>query len=552
VRALLSDRPADGESVARLAPAVARLHLGVADALFVFRSEQDRDDATRVIGYADQGGLGLPDREYYLSGEGKFPELRRLYQEHVARTFVLAGWSEADAAKGTEAVLRIERALAEGSMPLVERRDPRKTWHRIDLEGLKGIASRFEWDVYLRTIGHPEVRAINVASPGFFTALDRLLAGVPPADWRAYLAWHALRGASPSLSRPFVDEDFRFYGQTLNGVRELAPRWKRCIGAVDHALGEALGRPFVAQTFGEGGKERTLSMIHAIEAEMRQHVGGLAWMDDDTRREARTKLDAIANKIGYPDRWRDYGALDVTRGAHLANVVAAGAFERHRQLAKIGRPVDRAEWQMTPPTVNAYYEPALNEMVFPAGILQPPFYRRDARPAVNFGAIGMVMGHELTHGFDDEGRKFDARGNLRDWWSATTGREFERRTGCLVRQYGTYVAVDDLRVNGRLTLGENIADLGGIQLAYRAFVRTHGTGGGAAGFTDAQLFFLGTAQAWCSKTRPENARVRVATDPHSPPEFRVNGPLANLPEFAGAFGCRAGARMAPVERCAVW
>jgi endothelin-converting enzyme/putative endopeptidase len=358
---------------------------------------------------------------------------------------------------------------------------------------------------------------------------------------------------APTLSKPFVDEDFAFFQHTLEGFAELPPRWKRCVTATDQQIGFALAEEFVRQRFGPDGKARTQALVRDIEAAMRTNLDGLGWLDEATRAQARDKLGHIANKIAYPDSWRDYDALVIDKDSYLRNVLRANAFDLQRRLAEIGKPLDRGEWDMTPPTVNAYYNPSMNEMVFPAGILQPPFFDRNAERAVNYGAIGMVMGHELTHGFDDEGRQFDGAGNLRDWWSKSVGVEFERRAQCLIDQFNDYVAVDDLHVNGKLTLGENIADLGGIKLAHAAYVAARGGAPQKIGkLTDEQLFFLGHAQSWCMKVRPEIERELVTTNPHSPPKYRVNGPLSNLPDFAAAFSCNKGDQMVRANRCTIW
>ncbi|HEX2572187.1 MAG TPA: M13 family metallopeptidase [Polyangia bacterium] len=552
------ERVKDAPSLARAAAHLQLAYPGNGP-LFGFSSEQDFKDATQVIAGFDQGGLGLPDRDYYLKDDGKFPGIRKAYQEHMVKMFGLAGETPEQAARSAEAVLRIERALAEASLSRVDRRDPNKIYHRLNLVGLESTAPRFPWKEFLREAKHPEVKDINVAVPAFFTALNQLVAKEKMDAWRAYLRWNAIRGAAPYLSRAFVDENFRFYGQTLNGLQELSPRWKRCINAADRALGEALSQPFVRATFGAEGKKTTQEMVLAIEAAMKENLDQLSWMDAATRMAALEKLHEITNKIGYPDKWRNYDALLIDRASYFQNVLRATEFESQRDLNKIGKPLDKTEWGYPPTTVNASYYPSLNQMTFPAGILQPPFFGRAAWLAVNYGAIGMVMGHELTHGFDDEGRQFDAKGNLRDWWSPEVGKRFDERAACVVKQYDGYVAVDDLHVNGKLTLGENIADLGGLKLAWRAFqmaqkaaVPNDKAKVGAGGFTPEQLFFLGTAQAWCSKTRPENVRVRVVTDPHSPPEYRVNGPISNLPEFGTAFQCRPGSRMMRADRCEVW
>jgi putative endopeptidase len=383
--------------------------------------------------------------------------------------------------------------------------------------------------------------------------MNKMLQTVPLADWKTYLRWHQIHAAGPALSKRYVDEGFAFFGKVLTGTDKILPRWKRCVQFTDRALGEALARPFVRNTFGAEGKAETQAMVKNVESAMEANLKSLTWMDDATRTRAFEKLHAIVNKIGYPDKWRSYDKLDIDRASFVKNLERASLFESNRDLDKIGKPVDRAEWIMTPPTVNAYYEPSLNEMVFPAGILQIPFFTRGAPAAVNYGAVGMVMGHELTHGFDDQGRQFDAKGNLSDWWSPKVNEEFEKRAQCVVDQYNNYT-VYELHLNGKLTLGENIADLGGLKLAHAAYVaqRKEKKPVQVGKFTDEQLFFLGTAQGWCGKRREAMARMRVTTDPHSPPEYRVNGPMSNLKEFSEAFQCKPGAKMVRQTQCVVW
>ena len=537
-----------------LARTVAALHLRGVTALFAFRAQQDLRDATEMIGAADQGGLGLPERDYYLKRDAKSVELRRRYGEHVGHMLELAGESHRAAAKHARTVMRIETALARGSMPVVERRDPYKVYHRIDREGLGREAPVFPWNVYFVELGYPGITAINVAVPGFFAQLNQVLATTRIADLRTYLRWQLLHASARALGSRFVDEDFRFTA-VLTGTERLLPRWKRCVGATDQVLGEALGKPFVRKTFALADRARARTMIEAIERSFDANLAGLSWMDAETRARALEKAAQIANKIGFPDRWRDYGTLEIDRTSYLANLIRGAIFESRRQLDKIGRPVDRTEWLITPPTVNAYYNPSLNEIVFPAGILQPPFFMAAAPDAANYGAIGMVMGHELTHGFDDQGRKFDGHGNLRDWWTPAVAEAFTQRAACLVRQFDAYVAVGDQHVNGRLTLGENIADQGGLKLAHAAYRGTRGSATLTAQtgtFTAEQQFFISFAQSWCTKRRPDLERLLANVDPHSPPRDRVNGAIANLEALAVAFSCPAGSPMAPPTRCAVW
>jgi predicted metalloendopeptidase len=450
--------------------------------------------------------------------------------------------------------MRIETALARGSMPVVERRDPYSVYHRIDRAGLEREAPIFLWDVYFAALGYPDIAAINVAAPGFFAQLNGVLVATRIAALRTYLRWQLLHASARALGTRFVDEDFRF-NAVLTGTERLLPRWKRCVGATDQTLGEALGKSFVRRTLAVPDQARARTMIDAIERSFEANLAGLPWMDAGTRARALEKATQIANKIGFPDRWRDYGALEIDRTSYLTNLMRGAIFESRRQLDKIGRPVDRTEWLITPTTVNAYYNPSLNEIVFPAGILQPPFFMAGAPDPVNYGAIGMVMGHELTHGFDDQGRKFDGYGNLRDWWTPAVAEAFTQRAGCLVRQFNAYVAVGDQHVNGKLTLGENIADQGGLKLAYAAYSGTCASATRTAQrgtFTAEQSFFISFAQAWCTKRRPDLERLLANVDPHSPPRERVNGAVANSEDFVAAFSCPGGRPMAPETRCAVW
>lgn len=542
----------DGRSLAQV---VAELQLHGVTALFDFRQQQDFKDATQVIGLADQGGLGLPDRDYYTRDDERSVELRREYQAHVARMLGLLGEPAGPAGQAAAAIVALETELARASLRRADRRDPARVYHRLERAGLVKQAPHFDWPAYLAALGVPEVQQINVAVPGFFAALDEVVKAARLPELRAYLRWQLVHAAAPALSARFVDEDFGFSGRRLTGAEQLRPRWKRCVEATDVAMGFALGQQFVAATFGEDGKTRSLQMLERVEQAFRDDVAALAWMDPPTRGQALDKLAHIVNKIGYPDVPRSYDRLVVDRARFLDNRLRASAVESERELARIGKPLDRRDWRMTPPTVNAYYNASLNEMVFPAGILQPPFFDRAAGDPSNYGGIGMVIGHELTHGFDDRGRKFDGLGNLRDWWTPEVGKAFEARADCVARQYSGYVAIDDLHLDGRLTLGENIGDLGGLKLAFAALAATRsgrGPAAAVAGFSEEQQFFVGYAQSWCASVRPAEARRRVTVDPHSPPRFRVDGVVRNLPQFQAAFGCATGAPMAPSERCAVW
>ncbi|HMU37533.1 MAG TPA: M13 family metallopeptidase [Pseudomonadota bacterium] len=537
-----------------VAKEIARQHLGIGKPLFDFSQVPDFKNATQIIGNLDQGGLGLPDREYYLKTDEKSEALRKEYLAHVERVLVLSGIAKDKAAAQAGVIVSIEKRLAQASMSRVDRREPKNMYHRIDLDGVLKLAPNFDWKTYFAALGIPSVKELNVTSLEFFKALNQLVAEEKIENIRAYLRWNNVHNAASALSKPFVEETFAFFSKKLTGTDKILPRWKRCVGFVDHAMGEALGTAFVKKTFGDDGKKKALEIIHGIEAAMEQNIKTLTWMDDATRRAALGKLQKITNKIGFPDKPRNYDALVTVPGSHLKNIEAAAIFESRRELAKIGKPRDKSEWLMTPPTVNAYYEPQFNEMAFPAGILQPPMFGRTVASATNYGAIGMVMGHEVTHGFDDEGRQFDEDGNLRDWWSQTVNTEFNRRAQCVVEQYNGYKPLPDAHIDGKLTLGENIADLGGLKLALLAFraAQKKAPAASKGKYSDEQLFFLGMAQSWCEKRRPELARLLINVDPHSPAEFRVNGPLSNLSEFAAAWKCPSTAKMVRKNQCQVW
>jgi putative endopeptidase len=534
-----------------LARRVAELHRGGARPFFGFASRQDFRDASQVIGGVDQGGLGLPDRDYYFRDDKKSQEMRALYQDHVSRMLSMAG--DAHAQAHAKRIFQMETELAKASLDRVARRDPNKIYHRLDRSGLLTTAPHFEWNDYFATIGAADVQAINVTAPDFFRALDAMLARGRLDDVRVYLKWRAVEAAADGLGRRFVEERFR-YTRAHTGAKAILPRWKRCVQMTDRALGEALGRTFVTTTVGAEGKAMAKEMILNIEKAFETNLAGLAWMDDAAKKASLYKLHKIDNKVAYPEKWRDYERLSIGRDSLLENVLNAARFETARDLAKIGKPVDRNEWRMTPPTVNAYYSASRNEMVFPAGIMQLPFFSPEAPLASNYGGLGMVMGHELTHGFDDQGRKFDGDGNLREWWSPRTAKAYEERAACVAKQYDRYVAVDDVHLNGRLTLGENIGDIGGLKLVIAA-LRAKRQGQrptGVGGFNDEQQAFIAFAQVWCTNYRPEAARTQALTNPHSTAQWRVNGPVSDNPEFAAAFQCAAGSPMAPAGRCTVW
>lgn len=535
-----------------LAPVLGRLHRHRVWAFFDLFAGQDDEDATRIIGVLDQNGLGLPDRDYYLSEDDDKAELREAYREHVARMLALSGVPERRATEGAKAILRIETALAEVSKTRVERRDPRGMYNRLDISGVKEAAPGFSWDRYLEALGKPDLEDVNVTAPAFVEGMNALLAKVRPGALRAYLRWHVLRTFARSLATPFFDEAFAFT-RTLTGQDEPRARWKRCVESTDHSLGELLAQPFVAKRFAGDSKVAAESYVKGIREAFAANLDTLDWMDDETKVAARAKLDKFTFLVGYPSEWREYDLEPAP--VHGENVVAAAAAETARDLARIGKPVDLERWEMTPPTVNAYYHPNKNQMVFPAGILQPPFYSVDAHVPVNLGAMGMVVGHELTHGFDDQGSQFDGEGNLNMWWTEASREAFEAKTQCVVDKYETYEPVEGVNLNGRLTLGENIADIGGLKLAFAAYRSMQADAEErkvAGGFSEDQQFFLANAQVWCAKAKEAEMRRRAQVDPHSDPRSRVNGPMSNLSEFAEAFQCARGTPMNPERACAVW
>jgi endothelin-converting enzyme/putative endopeptidase len=537
----------------QLAEEIAHLHrIGVAS-LFEFGSGQDFKDSSAVVAQLDQGGIGLPDRDYYLKDDPKSAELRQKYVAHVARMFELAGRNPETAKAYAATVMRMETELAKGSLDNVSRRDPEKVYHPMKKADVAALAPAFLWEPYFAGTRAPQFQAIVLSSPEFFKTIGRQIGDTPLEDWKVYLVWHLLHSEAPFLPSAFLQENFEFYGRTLTGATEMRPRWKRCVDFTDNQLGESLGRKYVEKTFGAAGKERTLKMVHALETALGEDIEKLPWMTAATKKEAMVKLQAITNKIGYPDQWRDYSSVEIKRDDAIGNGFRADQFEFQRQLDKIGKPVDRLEWGMTPPTVNAYYDPQMNNINFPAGILQPPFFDSALDDAVNFGGIGMVIGHELTHGFDDQGRQFDPKGNLQDWWTPADAKEFQRRAACVDDEYSSFTVVPGVHINGKLTLGENTADNGGVRVALMALENTIGKAAKKIdGFTPKQRFFLSFGQVWCSNQREESVRLQVATDPHSPPKFRVNGVVQNMPEFQKAFACKAAQPMAKANVCRVW
>jgi putative endopeptidase len=535
---------------------VARLHGMGVRTLFGFGATQDAKNSTSVIAGLNQGGLSLPDRDYYLNPEKRYADIRANYQDHVARMFQLAGENPTQAAADAQRVVAIETALAKPAKTRVELRDPTANYHKMSVAEVAQLAPGYNWPNFLSGEGRADVSTIDVQNPVFLKATDSLLTAASLDDWKAYLRWSVINSAAPSLSSTFVNEDFRF-GSTLSGAKEMLPREKRCARATDGGLRDALGQAYVAQYFTPAAKQRALEMVRNLESVFHDRIQTLGWMSDTTKTQAETKLAAFTNKIGYPDKWRDYSSLNIQPGPFLNNVLAVRQYERRRSLARIGQPVDRTEWGMTPPTVNAYYNPQMNEIVFPAGILQPPFFDANADDAVNYGGMGAVIGHEMTHGFDDQGAQFDAQGNLRNWWSAADLEKFKRGTGLVASQFDSYTVLDSVHVNGKLTLGENLADLGGLSISYAALEKALAAKGRPAnidGFTPEQRFFLAWAQIWRANTTPEAARLRINTDPHSPGEWRTNGPISNMPQFAAAFGCKPADPMVRPEsvRPVIW
>jgi putative endopeptidase len=529
--------------------------LGV-PALFGFGAIPDLHNASVQIANVGQGGLGLPDRDYYFDTDPKSVETRQKYLEHMARMFVLLGDNEATAKKEAQAVMDIETKLADAAFKRVQMRDPKNRDHKMKVAELAALAPNFRFERFFVATGAPAFAEVNVVPPDFFQKVNGTVESVSVDDWKTYLRWHLIRATAQTLSEAFVKESFSFNGQYLAGQKEIQPRWKRCVQTTDGLLGEALGKPYVDETFGADGKARMLKMVNALEEALGQDIQSLDWMTPDTKKQAMVKLQAITNKIGYPDNWRDYGTVKIVRGDFLGNAQRARSFEIKRNLNKIGKPLDKKEWVMTPPTVNAYYSAPNNDINFPAGILQPPFFDRDTDDAVNFGSIGVVIGHELTHGFDDQGSKFDAQGNLTNWWTQADRDEFEKRTGCIADEYSSFIAVDDVHLNGRLTLGENTADNGGLRIALAAMRNAMAKDAKMAqtkdGFTPEQRFFLGFAQVWCQNSTPESSRLLAKTDSHSPGQYRVNGTLQNSADFAKAFGCKAGQKMVSANACHVW
>jgi predicted metalloendopeptidase len=547
------DRIAKMSGKASLAEEVAHLHLEGVNAFFRFGSIQDPNDANKTIGQLGQGGLGMPDRDFYLKSDPKSLETKAKYRAYAQRMFELLGHDPAKAAAEAKTVMDVETALANASADRVSLRDPQKRYHHETLGDLDSLAPSFDWSAYVKALSL-SIHDLNVSQPDFVKGLGAELSASSLADLKTYLTWHVLEHAAPLLSGPFVQESFDFNDKTLRGVKEQQVRWKRCVALVDRDLGEALGQEYVKRAFAGDAKERTLKMVGEIEKEMARDIQSISWMSDDTKKQALAKLHAVANKIGYPDKWRDYSTLRIDRNDLVGNQNRAAAFALRRQIDKIGKPLDKMEWSMSPPTVNAYYNPPENNINFPAGILQPPFYFSGGDEAANYGAIGAVVGHELTHGFDDSGRQYDGEGNLRDWWTAADAKSFKDRADCIANEYGNFVAAGDVKQNGRLTLGENGADNGGLRLAYMALMDSLAlhTLPTKDGFTPQQRFFLAWGQVWCENITDQAARLQALTNPHSLGRYRVNGVVQNMPEFSSAFGCHEGQPMVSANACRVW
>ncbi|HEY5068884.1 MAG TPA: M13 family metallopeptidase, partial [Candidatus Acidoferrum sp.] len=534
---------------------VAALHNDGVQALFDFSSTQDFADSTKVIGDADQGGLGMPDRDYYTRDDERSKQLRTDYVAHIAKMFQLAGDPAEKASAEAQTVMNIETALAKASLTNVQLRDPKTNYHKLSTAELKQLTPDWSWDSFFADVHLPGLPETNIGQPDFFKEMDHQLTATPLSDWKIYLRWHVLHNNAPALSDAFVQENFNFYGKRLSGTAELQPRWKRCVQSVNRNIGEALGKVYVEKYFPPEAKAHAREMVQNLISALRSDIPTLSWMTPETKKAAIEKLEAFNIKIGYPDKWRDYSKLNIERTSYAVNLRRASAFENARELAKIGKPVDRNEWGMTPPTVNAYYNPTMNEIVFPAGILQPPFYDPKADDAINYGGMGAVIGHEISHGFDDQGSQFDGQGNLRNWWTADDRKNFDERATCVEKQFDTYEVEPGLHQNGKLVLGESIGDLGGLSISYAAYEKSlegKPRPKDLDGFTPEQRFFLGWAQVWGTNQRAEAARLQANTNPHPLARFRGNGPLSDMAAFAQAWGCKKGDPMVREQACKIW
>jgi endothelin-converting enzyme/putative endopeptidase len=534
---------------------LAEFHSLGRPALFGFGSQTDPKDSTHSIATLSQGGLGLPDRDYYLKTDERSVKLREAYLAHVTAQFVNVGYTPDSAAVLAKNVVSFETALAEISLERVKQRDPNVTYNLTAVSDLAKMAPGIDWAGYFAKVEAPSFDKLNIRTIDYVKNVSSVLDKAPLDDIKAYMTWGVVRTAAAALPKRFVDENFKFYGKTLGGAQEILPRWRRCVQATDQALGEDLGKKFIDRYFPSKAKEQTIALVREVRTAFDERIGVLDWMGNATKAKAKEKLKSIDENLGYPNKWKSYDSVLIRRDDYAGNNQRAFAFEHRRNLNKIGTPVDRGEWGMTPPTVNAYYRPSMNDINFPAGILQPPFFDPDLDPAVNFGAIGLVIGHEITHGFDDQGSKYDAKGNLTDWWSADDRKNFDEREQCLVDQYGSYVADGEVKLNGKLTLGENTADNGGARISYLALKQLLAKMKGGPkidGLTPEQRFFVGFARVWCGNDRPEGRRLQAQTDPHSPGDYRVNGTVSNMPEFAAAFQCKPGDKMVRANACKIW
>lgn len=535
---------------------ISFFHLKIANPYFNFGGEADAQNSKMVIGWLVQGGLGLPDRDYYVNTDARSVEVRERYQKYVRRMFVLAGTEYTEATKYAETIMRLEKQMAEASMTRVELRDPVKTFNKMSLAKLSEIAPNFDWENYFSAMGVKDPGDLNVAQPEFFKKISQMMKEVSLEDWKVYLKWNLINSSADYLSSNFVNEKFEFFGKFLNGSKELQPRWKRVLNNANTYLGEALGQLYVKDNFPPSSKERAQNIVKNLLSAMRERILALDWMGEDTKQQALKKLDAFGIKIGYPDKWMDYTKYNVTDDSYYANIMEGSDFLTKDNISKIGKPVDRTKWEMTPPTVNAYYQPLKNEIVFPAGILQPPFFDPNADDAINYGAMGAVIGHEITHGFDDQGRQFDADGNIKDWWTPEDTKKFNERAKVIIDQFNNYAPVDTFKINGTLTEGENIADLGGLSVALTALKKTDQFKNKEIidGFTPEQRFFLAWSQIWRNNIRKENLMLRLKVDPHSPGKYRVNGPLSNIPDFIESFKIKENSPMARPEnaRVKIW
>ncbi len=550
------DRIAAVKSLKDLQQLIADLHAKGENVVFDVGADQDMKNNVQIIVYATQGGLSLPDRDYYTRDDEESKKLREQYLEYVTNMLKLLGDDDTSAKAQAQKIMEIETRLAKASLTNVEQRDPNTWYNYITVKQADSATPDFSWSAYFKAIGLSHVESFSFAHPKFFAEMNQLFKEIPVEDWKSYCRWHILSGAAPTLSSEFVNERFRFVGTVLQGTKVLQPRWKRVLNATNQALGEVLGQLYVERVFPPKSKSRAMEMVNNLREALKARINNLEWMSAETKTKALEKLAAFTPKIGYPDKWRDYSSLSIEKDSYWANVSRGRTFEMRRQLNKIGKPVDRTEWGMTPQTVNAYYNPLMNEIVFPAAILQPPEFDGDADDALNYGAMGSVIGHEMTHGFDDEGSQFDAVGNLKNWWTEEDRKKFDERTQKLVEQFDKYVAVDSMHVNGKLTLGENIADLGGLLVAYDAFKLALAAKPQKEidGLSPEKRFFLGYAQGWRTNYRPQTLKLQINTDPHSPSNLRVTGPLSNLKEFNDAFGCPAGEGMtrSELDRVRIW